>query len=312
MKIFVYLAYRILNLLATKIFVKKNNAPLLWSKGNIGSANRGIFFDFSHNTTHLGDRLFFIPLIEMLHSAGYELLFSPNDKITQPLFDGILRVPLSFKAAEEDFDGLTIMPLPSLLSRYKRHAALLAVDFSDVSCNLSIAQQLVTSVCLELGIEIQETYPLAVRESEPSDLIKTGEESMFFIFSNYIDSGRFRKFFLDEEVLFRKARELKSLGYRIIHVGSAQDKANDKRHYDFIDMDLRGKLRIADIPKFVNDPRIRGVVSYDNVFMHLAGLFDKPAFVLFRGRLRQSIYHHHMGHVNNAFFKNSTHLKYLI
>lgn len=311
MKLFKYLAYKIFTLLAAGFLVEKDKNPLIRRRGVIDRAQKRILFDFSHRTTHLGDRLFFLPLMAALQAEGCELLLASNDKLTQSLFNGLLQSPLPMAVAEEDFNGLVVIQLPSLLDRYKKYPFLLAADFTDPRCDKGIAQQLVESIAQELDMQLRQDLPLLLKAPVFSSVLPQEEGVSYFVFSNYIDSGGFRKFFVNEEVLPRKVRELRALGHRIVHVGSERDKAGDVRHYDFVDIDLRGQMRIEDMPGLLNDPRVQGIVSYDNVFMHLAGLFGKQAFVLFRGRLSKTAYRHHMAHVNNTFFKNVRLLQYL-
>jgi len=311
MKLFKYLAYKLLTLFSARFLVEKDEKPLIRRRGDIGRTPKRVLFDFSHSTTHLGDRLFFLPLMAALQAEGCELLLASNDKLTQPLLDGLLQPPLPMTMARENFSGLVVIQLPSLLDRYKKYASLLAVDFTDPRCDEGIAQQLVKSTSQELGMPLRQDLPLMLKAPAFSSVLPQEDGGSYFVFSNYIDSGGFRKLFVSESVLPRKARELRALGHRIVHVGSARDKAGDARHYDFVDIDLRGQMRIEDMPGLLNDPRVQGIVSYDNVFMHLAGLFGKQAFVLFRGRLSRTAYRHHMAHVNNTFFKNVRLLQYL-
>tara|TARA_B110000879_G_scaffold212100_1_gene306951 strand:+ start:1720 stop:2052 length:333 start_codon:yes stop_codon:yes gene_type:complete len=82
-----YLVYKILNFIFIVNFKKFQICNIVFSNKpiNIGNSSK-ILFDFSHSSTHLGDRLFFFPLIYNLYNSGIEIHISENDLITESLF----------------------------------------------------------------------------------------------------------------------------------------------------------------------------------------------------------------------------------
>ena len=128
----------------------------------------------------------------------------------------------------------------------------------------------------------RDNYELAApHDSEVSVGLKGGS---WVVFNNYIASGLFRKFFVEEELLYSKCVQLRKEGHKIIHLGSESDKRSDLREYPFVDYDLRGKLSLKQLLNLVVHPSVASTVTYDNFFMHLFGMLGKDAHVLFRGR----------------------------
>jgi hypothetical protein len=133
----------------------------------------------------------------------------------------------------------------------------------------------------------------------------------YFIYSNYIDSGKFRKYCINNKSLEIQAVNLKKEGYKLIHVGSKNDLFNDQSVYNFIDIDLRGELSISQLIQLIGNKKIKGVVSYDNFIMHLSGIFDKKSFVLFRGRFFKKNIISHIKFINIVFFTRKNRITYL-
>ena len=106
----------------------------------------------------------------------------------------------------------------------------------------------------------------------------------YILFNNYIDSSAFRINKKMLKSLDDKAKELKKkFNARIIHTGSQNDKKNDYKHYDFVDLDLRGKTTVEDIFYLLSRDNVLYNVSFDAFQMHVAFLYNKKSFIKFRG-----------------------------
>ena len=81
------------------------------------------------------------------------------------------------------------------------------------------------------------------------------------------------------------------------------DLLGDKRSYDFIDIDLRRYLKFR-VGVFSECRNGGWAVTYDNFIMHLIGIFNKRAFVLFRvgGFLKRNSELHY-NFINPVFFQ---------
>lgn len=306
-----YLVYKLRN--EANFFFSKKIAekPMVSLIGEAPKTLRHIRFDFDHPTTHLGDRLFFFPLVSQLHAKGFSLSLNPADKITQSIFYGLYGVDPFIDAGDQNVD-LVIIPKPSYLNKRGIHRSLLVVDFTDSKITASITESLVRSFGELFGQSLTSpslSIGSSVIDASPPTIL--AEDQDYYLFSNYIHSGFFRKWFLDENRLYLKCMDIKNQGYKIIHVGSEQDKLADKKAHPYIDLDLRGKLSLVQLISLVASPQVKGSITYDNFLMHLTGLFNKKSFVLFRGRFSKSGRTHHYKHVNKACYSIDNTPQYL-
>lgn len=303
-----YIFYKIFNEIFFIFSGYKRAEPLLFSKhlSGIKNSDSCLTFDLSHPTVHLGDRLFFLPLLRWLSLNG--LPFNLDDPITRELYARIYCENIPPCYVKDNKKLIIVITKPMFLSRYRKKNFFLVVDFTDSIPGISVSDELVLSVGKFLNFSDFHPRPLAlsmpVRHPAP-------DKGCYILFSNYIDSGSFRKFFINQNILSLTARILKTATNQVVvHVGSNRDKDFDNSAYDFVGLDLRGEYTIFDILDFFESGKISAVVTYDNFWMHIANLYNIPVFVLFRGRLLKKNYDHHIKSVNNTF-SNSAGIVYL-
>jgi hypothetical protein len=302
-----YLAYKIANALLVRYwrFRHFQSGCLIYPKSQ--NNKRHLNFDFSHHTTHLGDRLFFFPVFNMLAKKGVSFSVKDPSGISQELYLAIYGTQLN--DAHLKTDGVTVIPHSSLLSAAFRALPMIVVDFYH-SSNIGISDLIVQSFneyfCFS---NITDQQPLCVNVKQQIKSIQENEKVV--IFNNYLGSGKYRKLFLNERRLYKKCMEYKNLGYKIIHVAGRSDYEPDDKLYTFVDIDLRGELSLTELIQLFSIDQLAGIVSYDNFYMHLAGMFNKPANILFRGRFLKRNVDHHFRVINPAFFKDKTKLSYL-
>lgn len=305
-----YLYYKILNALVWKFCGKHACLPMLSFVGKVDFSNsHSIHFDLSDRTTHLGDRLFFFPLVVFLVGLGHRVTLSQEDSITNKLLREIygFEVPSVACIGPQD---LAVIPQPSYLSLRDGYRGMLVVNFSDATVGSCITQGLINGFCQIFGLSL-DSVRLASLPTSQNYIEILDPSCRYYLFSNYINSGFFRRWFLNEDKLDEKCRELKSEGFKIVHVGTDGDKSFDDRIYPFVDLDMRGKLDLPQLIQLTKSNLVEGAVTYDNFLMHLCGIYHKTAYVLFRGRFSKSAREHHYRHVNNTFFSASTKLTYL-
>ena len=304
-----YLIYKIrneINFLLTKKIAQK---PMLSLVGEFPISLRYILFDFDDPTTHLGDRLFFFPLIFQLHKMGFSLRICHADKVTSQLFYQLYGVN-PFCSYDDQAVDLVVIAKPSFVNKLEIHTSLLVVDFTDTNITAPITEALPQNFGDLFNINLPpQVFSFSGNRGGNLSLKLLESDQEYYLFNNYINSGMFRKWFLDESSLYKKCLEIKSQNFKIIHVGSGDDRLRDNKSYSFVDLDLRGKLNLAQLITLISSSRVKGSVTYDNFLMHLTGLFNKKAFVLFRGRFAKSARIHHYEHVNNTYFslKNEPH-----
>lgn len=289
MKKIKYIVYKILN----AIIFRALSARLELEFTNTSK----IILDLDHETTHFGDRLFLLDLIYSLKQSDVEVYLRDNDVKSQSLYQAF-GVSLPFS---KDKQALHIALKPMFLRLLSKvlYNNYVFVDNS----------RYVGPLSKEIAKDYSEKLDIQYYEYSPAQ--GSTDNRKYVLFSNYIDSGWFRKFFCDEGLLFDQCLKLKKDGVRVIHVGTALDKSNDPRDYAFVDEDWRGDTSIADMIELFRENKVYAVVTYDNFFLHLANLFSIPAYVLFRGRFTRNAKRHHFQSVNVALERATSHIEYL-
>lgn len=307
-----YIAYKIINSIFLFFYKKNFYSDILFSKENIKiNSVTDILFDFSHSSTHLGDRLFFFPLIESLHHAGIKIHLSKKDKISIDLFQSLNDSIKFYQFSYTNNVDLILVPAPSLLALWNEHkgSQLVICNFNDIMSD-NILKELDLGISKLANIEISSKNKYANLPFFKSNFLPSTSDK-YFIYSNYIDSGWFRKYFVNTNSLDEKAKSLRAQGYKIVHVGSIKDLKDDSKNYEFIDQDLRAKISISELSYLIRDDRVIGSITYDNFIMHLSGIYNKKTFVLFRGRFFKKNILKHLNYINPVFFHINNEINYL-
>ena len=290
-----YLLYKIINIILlwlTRPVTKKDvckDAPVL--------------LGFNHHMTHLGDRLFYVDFIYSCLRSGKKVYCYTEDYQSFELFNSIgLKVNYLPK---ECINFLEIIPEHSYT--YYFFSKKLCFNYQIfVGYNSSWKNPL----CNEVGKYLCDKISLKFYTFIPT-MALIPDESQFILFNNYINSGFFRKYFINEGKLIDEIRNVVEPILSTMHVGSSNDKSTDKKTYSFIDIDARGKLDLDNLIKLFREKKIQRVVTYDNVIMHLANLYGVDASVLFRGRFTKAARDFHYRSVNPATSRGKIKMRYL-
>lgn len=297
---FIYILYKITNNLLFYILVKLNVL-----KSNVAiPLHKPVYFKINHKTTHLGDRLFLWDLVHVLNANGVKILLDYSDKNTQSFMS---IVGIKFEIANIPLESTSCLSLKPMLLANILKAPRLALkknylDFQKFDGPLSV--KLASIICQNL--EHLEKIPFYPEKSNETTNCKK-----IVLFNNNVDSGRFRLAFVDKLLLEEKCFDLKKRGCEIWHVGSREDIKYKKIHYPFVDRDLRGTTEFADIIRFFRDGLVHEVVSFDNVFLHLAELYEVKSNILFRGRFTNSAKKHHFNSINIGLTRVKNKINYL-
>ena len=241
--------------------------------------------------------------MNFLKIMNYEIYLSEGDTITNSLFKGIYGYDLDKKKVCA-LNTILVIPEPSFLAKFLllNKENVLVVRFNKKS-EKTVVEQLFNL------FNFHDIDPITYFPNT-SKLKKNSKGRKILLFSNYIDSGFFRKWFVDKELFVKKCKNFKKEGFSIWHVGTQQDKKNDKQTYNFVDKDLRGNLSLSELVDIVkyNDVKL---VCFDNFVMHLGHFFDRETHILFRGRITKLAFDFHINCVNLCLAKNKSTCHYL-
>ena len=313
LKIVSYYLYKAWNRLRLKVFLFSNKRAR-WDKGEIfvylpkGFKFSGkIIFAFTDpRLIHLGDQLFFQPLIDFLNKKTKIIMINKT-----PLLGYFQALEYSvFKNFNLMGDrGNIIISKPELFPKIFKKLSpeynfFVGIDFSFPKSDKKVARMIFDSVlgsinqikefkgagetrkemnCHFLPDNLAEKIELSDRASKIISLLRKLDKKIY-LFNNYVASNFLgvRKKEIDK--LIKIAKEKKNSGYYLVHIGSKADKETDNREYSFIDLDIRGKINPVEMFVLMSLPNVEGVISFDTFIFHIASLFSKKSYLALKSR----------------------------
>jgi|GEM_PF-6197954 len=306
-----YYLYKILNKVLSGVVYTKYGKKI--EKGvfeifpkNFEFQNKIVFSFWDKNLMHLGDQLFHVPLIknfinryefyvcgesslnQYFENLGAEIFDYKDFNIKGAIFIGKDDMAYSFwkKFGKENLyiginyavlqyeEKITVSLLRILLNALKK--------FDE---NIDVDKELNNA---DFSFPIFENKNLNEEERKILENISK-EDKKFLVFNNYVASdyiGTRKRISLLEKI----AKEKKEEGYSIIHIGSEKDKISDKKIYNFVDYDFRGKLAPLTLFNLFNLSNVYGIISFDTFPMHVASIFKKDLYIVVRKEERKEIY----------------------
>ncbi len=297
---------------ANSLFVKPPKLDLRCSYRN------RFFFDFSDDKyTHLGDILFYLPLI----------LFLQKKKE--------FYVAVQINPVRESFMNFLLSSLDSMVDLYVIESALdLPSEGIIISSPYKLFDYKSSKLCI-VGLGnphqvIDLKYPIYLANvflsnflhfDDNTELVHDGFEvwrnnfckalgnirgsfkrDLLWV-SPFIASGKFRDFLgrkKDAIIKFVKQKiNADNLDFALI--GSALDRSftfeSDAR------VDFRGR-NLVELMILANSDSVKAGVGFDNFWMHFFDIIGKPYYVKFRGRFLKSQYDLHCKSINVSFLRS--------
>jgi hypothetical protein len=278
---------KIISLLSCKLLYHRNFIyPNLYlfnlDQQDLTQAKHILFYFATDEYMHLGDHLFFLPLIKAFIDSGYEVTVAPTLAML-PLFSAL---GITVIQQQPDFSAYDVLisrvELVQRLSKYK-------------SILVNISKNLIMPVCDQLLHDFSQLFALKAYQSIDFSCFKTSDvldrfelpyDKKLILFNLYCDSSAFLITQTKLNTLLRLIRQYATNPeYEVVFIGSAQDKLKDKVKYDFKFIDLRGKTSVVDIFNMVACKNVSQYIGFDAFVMHVFSLFHKKSLVVFRGRL---------------------------
>jgi len=262
-----------------------------------------IYFPF-YEFMHFGDHIFFEPLGHFLTENGFEVKIFPINNMK--FYFEKLSYNLGKESDLEEFDLIiTRIEFISKLKKIKNN--ILYIDTSWPGIDKPLSLDLVSKTSDLLGIKLKTTTYIPrlinlVSENEIRNRFNILKDHQYVLFNNYLDSGKFRiikKHYIKLENYVKNLSLKKNL--KIIHTGSMSDKKNDRKAYDYIDIDLRGRTSVEDIFFISQLSNVKYYVGFDAFIMHIFFSLEKKCYVLFRGRFTKKSEMFIKNYVNPSF-----------
>jgi hypothetical protein len=239
-----------------------------------------LFFFNEPEYMHLGDHLFFIPLIQTFIDSGYEVKVAPTS-LMQPLFNKI-NIPLHNNNKAIDSYDLIISRVELIDDFYNNKSILVNVT-KDLT--MPICEQLLHNFTklFHLKTHIRFNYQNIINPDIASAL-HLPHSKKIILFNLFCDSSAFMITTKKITLLLNKIRQYAlNSDYICVLIGRANDKLNT--NIDFPYIDLRGKTDVIDIFYLANCSNVIHYIGFDAFVMHVFSLVAKPSCVVFRGRL---------------------------
>lgn len=246
-----------------------------------------ILFYFNYpKLMHLGDHLYFKPLVSKLCANNYKVKVEPV-KSLEFLFHNcfIDTTKINFASKKVLFVSRLEL-LPEITNKFGDVDYFL-YDTMSYKINLPISNFIVNSFAeyyqltnkLDLLITANEYLNFVIKPYNKFDL--TTKNGIIFL-SNYVDSGRFRILPKRKKLLIKKMQQERR-DYHVVHLGTKNDAFHDHNDYKHIvDLDLRGKTTPEDIFSLMAMKNVISVYCHDTYILHVANIFDLPINVVFK------------------------------
>jgi len=278
---------KLLLILQSQLFLKRHFLePNLYlfnlKQSQLPQVNRVLFFLNHAEFMHVGDHLFFLPLIRSFIDAGYEteICVSP---LMIPFFERlnlpIVPEPKSFTEYDLVVSRFELIPLLS------KNQAL----FVHVSKHLTmpICSQLLSTFSQYFHRSFHSQLDYSVfSEPEILTLLNLPTDQEFILFNSYCDSSSYLATGRKKDLLISHAKaKAEELNCQVVFLGTQNDKDTDHSDYPFPFIDLRGKTSIVEVFQLVRSPKVVLYIGFDAFIMHAMSLAGKRSLVKFRGRL---------------------------
>ena len=294
----IYIFYKLINSLIWNFCKLQRLSPCIFyykKSAKISKLNT-IVVDLNSINTHLGDRLFFFPLINFFQQNNIQY-FVKCDLLTVEIFHAIYNYNFNIYSYGKNI--IYVIPKWDFLNNLSNIKNSLFIDFTDYKCEHKITSQLIYSFA-----KLFELIPSSNSSLLPPFLKNKQDSSSekIIIYSNYVNSGNFRISKKLKYLMTSCLHEFLVLNMTVFHIGSKEDKLKDNSEtYNIHFLDMRGNVPIINLINMYKSGNVHTTIAYDNFWMHISNIFQVPCYVVFRGRYLKKNVEHHYTYVNNTF-----------
>jgi|SRR3989339_87291 len=304
-----YILEKLINLGRKKFLPHVSSAVISNTKSSLQNYDEICFYFDDPSLMHLGDHLYFIPLIKKLSKVNIKISIAPTQMMqfaftAFPIFDPAKKIKRLIVSRVE---------LYPIIQKIFGRIDYFLYDTMSPAIDSPISNYILKTFCeyyslssIDQTIYAKDYLNFEISLKPEFDYLKN--KNLIFL-NNYVDSGKFRVSKKRTKILLDHLKIIKKNNF-VIHLGSEKDKQKDTRDYtSIIDLDLRGKTSIQDLFSLLSLDSIYAVYCHDTFIMHVANLFNHPIYVCFKK------YFCHNDQKQNAFsslfVKDKTNFHYL-
>ena len=292
----------------------------------IKSSSNIIIFDLScDKVIHFGDILFYIPVILFLiknSNYEYKIICNQKSKSFLELFVSEKMLKLLEDVTNIEYAKLISNQYGIYFSHYLFRCNLYGIGGFKYRLSKKYPVELGCIIIEILGLSdslknefaykyenILDNMKMKILKLRSANIISGSDENKCtYIVSPYINSGKFRKLFINFGKFKSVIDAYTALNMRGCVVGGLSDKS-DIFEYDNIEHKYYSEINEA--IKFILDNDVKIGVGFDNVWMHIFDILEIPYIVLFRGKYGLINNYNHIESINVSFLRKNKKRYYL-
>jgi hypothetical protein len=292
-KKYIHVAKKISHYLKIKIALRsKRLSPGVYVVNNIDKCPESIGFDLSNGTyVHIGDNIFFEPILRGFVLAGYTVYVAPTSAMEEYYTEAGYKVVDAGVARGKDFVITSIWMYCSFLKDIRKSVHI-CLDTADHGMSLPVSDHIRTSLLAKIGVDLNAipSYVLPYRVNGLTELLNNIKGNIY-VYNDEIDSGFFRVSNNHYQRLVKSAKVKTQEGFTIVRLGVRPNRNIADESLPFCHIDLRGMTDIIELFKIFNSPQVVGSISFDTAIAHIAILYKKNALVCMRKFSNSHTYH---------------------
>jgi hypothetical protein len=231
---------------------------------------------------HLGDHLFYEPVIRAFRDRGLKVVVSPMPAARDYFREAGYDVVEPAEVLEQEL-RISSVWMYGYLPRHARRERFLYLNPIDHHITGPVAEFLAEHAIRAARLD-PATAPIDGRPYlvQPGPTPLDGEPGRWLVFNDTVASGWFRVTPKDRRAVARAAGALRREGYRIVRVGTEAERLAHPDPVGMEDLDLRGQTSVMDLFRLLRSPQVAGTISFDHVVAHMGMACGKPATIRLR------------------------------
>ena len=275
------LFFKIFLFIQRKYFLNKYESQPGFYVFNKESKIKTVIFDLSNaKYTHIGDSLFYEPIIQQLKKFGVKIDVCVNKNIFEYFKNTGHKVVNSDLIDKYD---LIIAPfwLFNIYSNKKKIKSLF-LDPSNFKIDEPITDYFYKNICLFLKIPFKNEILSPTIPNFNSLKLKLDKNEKYIVYNDSIDSGFWGITRKMRKTLEYNLKNCYKMGFKIIRVSSVNDKIKNPESLSIEHLDLRGQTKIQDVFELIGHPSVIGTISFDTAIAHISLMYKKKTKIMIR------------------------------
>ncbi len=260
-----------------KSFKKDNGIFFLKRIKNI----KNIVFDLSSEKyTHIGDSLFYEPIIKQICNNGFNVEVKVQNHLKNYFQAAGHRILTN---RDLNYYDLIIAPF-WLFNNYNSNLKkkTIFLDPSNYAIDEPVTNYFLKKICLYLNIHISVKSLRPTLMETSTQIFKFDKNKKYIIFNDSIDSGFLGVSQRMKKKLIKKLKSYLKKDVVVLRIGSLSDKKQFPSRLEIDHYDLRGITSVTDMFQLIGNPNVIGTISFDTAIAHISIMYKKKTVIMLR------------------------------